>query len=484
MTRNQVRRIASRLACAGAAGGLALLPVSVPASATPAPTASLGGWNVTADGNVVDIVIDNATGLAGIHPFTEADFPEAQSTFETGPFGSGLATVFWPGSAGGNFGSLSAELGLPSQLAPLLGKLNDPVRASTQYPAGPLVSDFPKGAPSGAIEMHAESNASGTSAVAALSDETVPKLVTFSSAKGTSSSTAASTANGTASSDLSGVSLLGGLIDIGSITSTANASSNGTSATGSAITHIGQITVLGQPASLGSDGLVLPNLSNKLGPFIGPVVQNLLTESIDALGLKLTQFPNINTINGAAATESAGGIQLELTPPASAAPLLEQLASLIAPFFPPQAAIIPTLPGLLQGSTVTITLGRAAASAAASPPFSSNFTPPPVPPTIPPATTGVQPIASITTPGTPATAGSSAPSFGGGQQNNTTTTTTQPANNFRPNPISLSAPLAAGFVALGLIVAGALGYGLWRLAGLMDAPEDVLSVCPLGQDAI
>src|SRR5580658_8525280 len=116
-TRPRRRLTVARATVAGALGLLPLLLGTASQAATPA---TLGGWNVSADGNVIDMVLDNATGLAGIHPFTEADFPEAETQFETGPFGSGLATVFWPGSAGGNFGSLSTELGIPAQLEPLV----------------------------------------------------------------------------------------------------------------------------------------------------------------------------------------------------------------------------------------------------------------------------------------------------------------------------------------------------------------------------
>ena len=491
--RRPMRLTLLRLAFAGTLG---LLPLMLGTGARAATAPALGGWNVNADGNVIDMVLDNATGLAGIHPFTEADFPEAESQFATGPFGSGLATVFWPGSAGGNFGSLSEELGIPSQLEPLVSQLNDPVRANAQYPSGPASASYPAGASGGAIEMQSTAGANGTTATAALSDESVPSLISFSSAKGTSSSSAAgSAAGGTATSDLGGISLLGGLVDIGSVTSTATATSTGTTSSGSTVTHVAGVTVLGQPASIGTDGLVLPKIatsSNLLDSLIPSILQTALQQTVSALGLRVTEFPSSQVHSGASDTVTSGGVQVEVIPPAGAATTLEAAAALLAPYFPSQAAIVPTLPGLLQGATLTITIGRSTASAAASPPFNSSFTPPPLPTT--PATTIAVPS---TTPASPSSV--IPPSSSGGQTIPGSTTpvvvtpgvstpgsvvapsSTPASTPFVATPISLSTPLGAGLVVLGLLATAALGYGLWLVARML-LPEDAAPICPLGQE--
>lgn len=491
-----LRRRPARLLAASA---LTVLPLAFAGPAHAASTPSLGGFNVSADGNVVDILVDNATGLAGIHPFTEADFPEAQSQFATGPFGSGLATVFWPGNAGGNFGSLSSELGLPSQLEPTASKLNDPVRASAQYPSGPTSATYPKGAPNGLFDMRSTAGATGVTSTADIADSGAHGVLTFSAAKGTSSSTAGSTARATANSDLTGLSLLGGIIRIGSVQSTATATSDGNTGSGSASTHIAGVTVVGQPASIGSDGLVLPDLSKSLGPVTGPVVQELISQTVSALGLKITEFPATDAQNGPTYTATSGGLAIRLSFPAAAASLLEQLGQAIAPLFPPQAAIVPTLPGILQGMTVTVTLGRATASASASPPFSDSFNPAGFSGgdsaagggsgSVVGSGTGSAVAAGATaSPGQSgstspalatagATAGTAVPGTGSSSGN-----ASQGSGASLPATlVSLSSPLGAGVVVIGVLVAAALGYGLWRVARLLLA-QDAGSVCPLGQD--
>ncbi|MDQ2754770.1 MAG: hypothetical protein M3R71_04385, partial [Actinomycetota bacterium] len=392
--------------------GATLMSLGLPAGADP----TLGGWSVTADGNGVDIIIDNATGLAGAHPFTEADFPAAQSDFESGPFGTTLASVFWPGSAGGNFGSLSSELPVPAQLQPLLSQTNDPVKASAQYPAGPSDASYPPGPPSAAIEMTAHADANGDTATAALTDETIPTFIGFGSAKGTSTSVANTSATATANSALSGITLLGGLIDIGSVACSAKATSDGTNSSGTAVCNPSQVTVLGQPASIGTNGLTLPTSAAPATGLLGSAFQSLVQQEVTALGITLTTLPSTQTQNGAADAVTAGGVRLEVRPNPALVTTLEgalqnpPVSTLLAAAVPSQLAILTTLPGLLQGIDVTITMGRVTASAAASPPFNSTFTPtPPVAGT----TSGVTPVVdtSGSSPGSAGSAGTP-PSLG------------------------------------------------------------------------
>jgi hypothetical protein len=470
---------------------VAVAPASTPPAADQAAP-SLGGWNISADGNAVDITFDNATGLAGVHPFTEADFPEAESQFSTGPFGSALASVFWPGSAGGNFGSLSGELGFPSQLQALTSQLNDPVRASAQYPAGPTTASYPPGGSSGVAVMQSTAGPGGVTSEGAVSDQSPSAVLQFSTAKGSSSSTASNTAVGQATSDVGGVALLGGLVTIGSVTSTATATSDGTTGSGSASTEVAGVAVLGQATSIGSKGLVIPELPGSLGIAVQPLVQNALSQVVSALGLTVTELPSTQQANGAGYTATSGGLSISIDPPSSAAPLLEQAASVLAPLFPAQAAIIPTLPGLLQGATLTITLGRATATADASPPFTSTFTPPP-------ATGASGPTGNSGGPATPAapvgtgaasvtsSSGSSTLASSGGATRPALSTAPTPYHPPRPSSfvpaavVALSRPLGAGIAAAGIAVTLLAGFGLVRLARML-LPSDAGPVCPLGQD--
>jgi hypothetical protein len=509
---NPTRRLAALrigFVAAIAAAPLLIASAAPAATATPTATASLGGWNVNADADAVDIVIDNATGLAGIHPFTEAELPIAQSTFATGPFGSALASVFWPGSAGGNFGSLSGELSIPPQLQPLLSKLNDPVKADAQYPSGPATSTYPTAGSNPAVEMRSTAAPTGTTATAALADENLNNIISFSSAKATSTSTATTTAKGTATSDFNGISLLG-LIDIASVTSTATATSDGHNSTGTTVTHLGQVTVAGQTTSIGSNGLILPNFNNLLpgvlagliGPTVGQIVQDALHQVVAALGITVTELPSTQTHNAASQTVSSGGLSVKIDPPAAAATTLETAFQTIFKYIPlpPQAAIIPTLPGLLQGATITITIGHSTAAAAASPPFNNTFTP--TPPNSPGAATypsggggglTTAAVAGSTIPATPgqfipgsnptsSSSGATTPSYANLPSSSPNAGGTSSTPSIQQSKlIDLSSPLGAGAVVLGLAAAAALALGLFRLARHL-LPDDTAPICPLGHD--
>lgn len=468
----------------GAAAALALFLLLAGGPAR-ADTPSLGGYNISADGNVVDVLVDNTTGLAGVHPLSEADFPEAEATFETGPFGSGLATVFWPGGPAADFGSLAPELGFPPSSQPLYSQLYYPVRADSQYPSGPASSTYPANGPSNGFEMQSKADSTGVTSTAAMSDQqSTAAILSFSQAKGTGSSTANTVATATSSADLTDVKLLGGLVDIGSITSTAKASSNGTDpATGSASTHVSGVTVLGLPASIGSDGLILPDFAKALGPITGPIVQDAVKEAFSGLGLTITQFPSTNKANGESYVATSGGVAVQIIPPSSSASLLEQAGQALAPLFPSQAGIVPTLPGIFQGFAMTITLGRATASTNASPPFSTSFNPLP-------NVTGSGAVPASGTGSSSLPAGTSSAPLGGATLAPTGATSTSPGSSGSPaanigtaTPVSLSSPLGAGAVAAGIVVAALAGLGLWRLARTL-LPQDVEPVCPLGQDNV
>jgi hypothetical protein len=343
--------------------------------------------------------------------------------------------------------------------------------------------------------MQSQAGPNGTTALADLANQSQSGVLSFSTAQSSSSAIATDTATATASSNLTHISLLG-VIDIAGVQSTATATSDGNNSSGSATTHVGAITVLGMPVSIGSDGVVTPNLPNQLSGILGAVGSNPIGELIDALGIKITQPAATQTQNGASDTVTSGGLQISISPLPQLVSLLEQFGTLIAPAFPPQAAIIPTLPGLLQGATLTLTLGRATASASASPPFDDSFNPPPGGSGDTGSTAGTPGSPGI--PGTPGTPGTFTPSAsaispsgtGTGAPGTSTSLASTPSSTSPSSSsssslpaalVNLSTPLAAGVIVGGLALTALVGYGLWRLARMLLA-EDTGPVCPLGQD--
>ena len=442
-----------------AAAGVVIL-TAPGARSQPVP---LLGWTVKADANVVDVLIDNASGLAGAHPLIQADLPEDSSDFETGPFGHGLASVFWPGTTAGNLGSLSGQLGLPPPLASLAAQGNDSVKAETFYPYGPEKSSYPPGSTNGNVaEMQTNANDQGVTASSALSDLSLSGLLDVSGVKGASSATAGDSAEAISAGSFSALSLLGGLITIGATSSTATARSDGTSASGTAVTHIGAITIAGQAVTVGSDGLVIgPARSDLLGPLSAPATGAVQTV-ISALGLSVTALPEAVTTNGPAESVTSAGLQLKLALPSS------ETTSLDCSFLPSalaQLGVLCTLPGLLQGANITITIARVTSSAIAAAPFDLTSGLPAGPgPTIsgPPSDgsgfpTDVAPTGNSPSPAPTAEGPSLAqsPDISRPSQSPLAAAT-------RLSPISLSTPLKSGLVAFVLLMATLIGAGaIW-----------------------
>jgi hypothetical protein len=468
------------------------------ALATPgahAQTTTLFGWTAQADANAFDIVVDNAAGLSGSHPVTEADIPEDSSDYETGPFGHGLASVVWPGATAGNLGSLSGELGLPAQIAPLAAKGNDTIKAETLYPAGPETASYPSGVNTGGVaEMTSTANANGVSASSALSNVSLSNLFDLQGSEGSTTTSAGSTAKASATGTFAGASILDGLITIGATTSTATAVSNGTAPTGTATTHLGAITVAGQSVTIGSDGLVVgPATSNILGIVLVPTV-GIVNQLISALDLKITPLPQTVTSQGTVESITAAGLLITLNLPANENTSLNCSA---LPAALSQLSVICTLPGELQGATVAITIGRSTATAIATPPF-----------VIPALTT--PPSSSVLGLTTPSSSSVTVPTLGGGSGTDDSTSNsggsgtspavapgspslaepspspanliTKPASLAGLNPISLSSPVTGGTLVFLLVLAALISAGMIRAGRHLEDPP-ITSICPLNEES-
>jgi hypothetical protein len=480
-----VRRAAIlRLAAASTLMWLVLPSASAHADAT------LIGWTAQADANPFDFVIDNSAGLAGVHPLAEADVPEDATDFETGPFGHALASIVWPGGTAGNLGSLSGQLGLPPQVAPVFQKANDPVRAETFYPAGPTDSSYPPGSPAnGVAEMVSHADGNGVSASSGLSDFGVNGLFQVQGILGSSSSSAASVATSKATGSFASLSILGGMITVGATTSTATATSDGANnVNGHANTHIGAITIDGQQVSVGNDGITVgPAQTNALGSLTNPVIQQV-NQLISTFRITMTPLPQTETSQSPTETITSAGLRISLSLPTDLSVNLD--CGSIIPSQASQLDVLCTLPGFLQGASLTITIGRATAMAIATPPF---------PVDLGGLGGGGGGTGLLGDNGGTATAAGAAAAIQSGSDTGTATPsisappttsgsapTTAPAPSQNSlgalTPVDLSHPIRVALLVWLLILAVAAGAGIIRMARQLDvAPPE--SVCPLEESS-
>ncbi|MFL6204201.1 MAG: choice-of-anchor P family protein, partial [Acidimicrobiales bacterium] len=155
-----------------------------------------------------------------------------------------------------------------------------------------------------------------------------------------------------ASSKLTGVSLVGGLVKIGSIVSTSTATDDGHGKrTSVADIEVQGVTVGGLPAQITEDGLVLSSPTN-----LGPAKQQILQGSnqlLQALGVRISLLDNVESTDDGTglARAEAPGVLLEVNTDVSGVP----------PVFGPFGDI--DLTGHYVG---TIQLGMSGAAAGAS----------------------------------------------------------------------------------------------------------------------
>ena len=168
-----------------------------------------------------------------------------------------------------------------------------------------------------------------------------------------------STISATSTSLVKGIDVAG-LIDIAELTSTAAATSDGTTGTPTASLHLGQVTVDGQPAYIDNTGVHIPT-SNPTANGITPAQ---LQETVDATlaqdGINIRLLDPQLTTSGADASANAGGLVISLS------------HQFDVPFIPGEPTIpLPELgnvglPAGLYTATTSITFGLAQANVSGS----------------------------------------------------------------------------------------------------------------------
>lgn len=238
----------------------------------------------------------------------DSSVPDAATTFETGGIGYGRGAIAWPGSLLGNAGSLLIVLSggqIPPDAQDPVRTLNDPVRAEARSPSGPAEASYDT-APG--IVMKATANDTGATAVGSAPRSEVPGSATLgSSAANAFSRLDADRALSGASSTVSDIDL-GGVLHIDSITSTANASSDGSKATGDAATTVQGVKVAGQPATIDQHGLTLGTSSTPLNE----VANQAAKQALEQAQIEIVVSQPVITTKGASSTASAGSVLISL----------------------------------------------------------------------------------------------------------------------------------------------------------------------------
>lgn len=464
MTR--ARRPGRRWAAAVAAGLVVGLPVAAffaapGARADDPPGSGLAGIGASTYGSAVQ-VSPLTPGLVGAGDVTEGNLVEAAIPYSTastttGPSSSCVSSPAYPGDTAAGAGDALSTFApqMPSSLVTLL---NDPVVARADYPAELQVGtsstySAPGAGGAGVGTAGAEATPGGATCESTTAAESFADAeVTVGSSTVTSSTKlAVSTVSATSSTDVGTISLLGGEITLADVHSSATATSDGATGQPSSEFAVGQVRVLGHPASVGPDGITLSGSST--GPTLVPDLNQALV-ALEQAGISVHTVSPVETTNGAQATVTSGGLVIafedqSIPNPDGAVPVSAVGLDLDVGFSQATAdatALPPFAP--VSGSATTGGASTYTPSAGSTVPASgsSGVLPSSAGPTTPSPTAGV-------------TAGGKAPVTPGGS-------TRVPA--YTPAAAVLGVPVRVAWVVaaivLSLIASGPLlGYANWQL---------------------
>ena len=378
MRRVTGRRTMRWALASGIVGACALLATAPLGLTVAGAQGSLVGYNAStlAIGAQFAFNIPNLVPLPNEN-LIEEDVPFARTNVGAGPVVDALAAPYYPGDVAADLGSLLAEFGAPP------GIPNDPLLAESKYPASPgYGSSATFGvSPSNATPAQpsiysADSDASdvGGDATGTLSDLALDKEGSSSSVPTSNSASpvdvgnisatdsvkvGASSVTDSASTQVSGIDIAG-VVDIAGLTTSANATSDGTTGTPTSTLHMGAVTVDGQPAYIDNTGVHVTTASSSATGFEPAQLQELVNGTLSQDGITVALLSPTLTTNGAQASADAGGLQISIS------------HQLDVPFIPGEPTIpVPQLgntglPAGLYTVTTSITFGLAQASVSAS----------------------------------------------------------------------------------------------------------------------
>lgn len=309
MTRPANRRTTGRvLICSGTALlAAALLPIAFAVTATAAdePGSAFSSFALAANAPAVQIrQVDggNCGGEPAATGGCEGVIPEAVSTLRNGPVGFALSSVVWPGVLAGNLGSLLVVAG-DGQVPDDARQLDSPVRAEARSGGDgkEVVNDDYPGA-----RMVAKATDFEVTAQATVTDETASPAGRQGSSSGATRTavTGPRTAVSEAKSSAKDLSLAGGVVTIGSVTSEAKATTDGVKADATGKTVTSGVVIGGVPVTIDERGVTVAGTSAPLNSTAAGVVNMAIKNA----GMTIAVSQPSKTVEGGSVQYDSGSV--------------------------------------------------------------------------------------------------------------------------------------------------------------------------------
>lgn len=250
-----VRAVLGALLGMGSGGALAVgTSGAAPGPAWADGSATFQSFQTGAEAPVFQITEDAPT--ATFHPQGEGEYNYTQATLDPSR-GYGLASLYWPGGAAANAGALLVLLGAPAQAS----AVSDPVRAEAISGSAQTKQDVtgPTGSQMSASVEPAKPGQQSAAAQTRTAGGTLGPLGSVGQSTSSSSvvlDPASNVLTSTAQTAAGDISMAGGVVTIGSVTSSAKAVSKAAATpTVSGSTVVQDMKIAGQPAYVDGSGV-------------------------------------------------------------------------------------------------------------------------------------------------------------------------------------------------------------------------------------
>lgn len=350
------RRFATLVVAAFALGIAGTGNVATAQTEVPADVDQFGGYIASARGNAIQMTYDSPNLLPTGSPVLQFSVPEALSTLNSGPVGYSLASFLFPGPLIADLDTALSASGTSTGIPPY------PIRSEAFFPSGPTAaSEGEQGTEMVASTEFADSRAQAS--YAGLSIDPVASIGSISSSS--QSAILDDQLVARARSDVSQISIAGGLVAIDGITTELVATSNGTESASAGGTTVTGMTVLGLPVTVDENGISFvdrpdrPDEPNPVNDALDPLLGGALDPVTDALdetlagplndlldqvgaagdealqqlfeqsGIEIKLLEPSATAEGGQATRSVSGLQVTLNYDGQNTPLFSDVLALL-----------------------------------------------------------------------------------------------------------------------------------------------------------
>lgn len=278
MNRSTAKRSrAMGLIAAGCAAVASAVLIPSMATAEEEAGAGFGSFNLAASAPVEQVRFtdgDKCGGAPGTTAGCEGVIPETVSMLRKGPIAYALSSVAWPGVLAGNLGSIIIVSGGPNEAK----ALNDPVRAEARNGSGPATvtnTQYP------GMTMSATAKDDLVSATTEIAQSQQSQAGTFNNTTSRTqvAVTGATTATAEAYSRSEDISLAGGLVTIGSVTSTAKGTTNGVTASATGRTIVNDVRIANVPVTIDEKGVTVNGNNAPLNKQLSDAVNTAISQA-------------------------------------------------------------------------------------------------------------------------------------------------------------------------------------------------------------